>query len=120
MVSSILRTWACASLPFTPLATSSPTVPESERVAIKHEKKSEGNNEYDYIIVGVSVLVLEHGIIDRSNTTQMPLMATTLNTGAMFNITSAPEPGLENRQYAIRAGSIAGGGSSVNGALIIS
>ncbi|KAK2812244.1 hypothetical protein FQN50_001602 [Emmonsiellopsis sp. PD_5] len=123
-LSPILRTWACASLLFTSLTTSSTTLPENE--------KKSANNEYDYIIVGggltglvaahrlsedsdVSVLVLEYGIIDRSNTTQIPLMATTLNTGAMFNITSAPEPGLDNRQYSIRAGSIAGGGSSVNG-----
>lgn len=88
--------------------------------------------EYDYIIVGggltglvvanrlsedpnVSVLVLEYGIIDRSNITRVPYYGTSLNTGAMFSITSAPEPAMQNRSYAIRAGAIAGGGSSVNG-----
>lgn len=88
--------------------------------------------EYDYIIVGggltglvvanrlsedpnVSVLVLEYGIIDRSNTTRVPYYGTSLNMGAMFNITSGPEPAMQNRSYAIRAGAIAGGGSSVNG-----
>ena len=88
--------------------------------------------EYDYVIVGggltglvvanrlsedpkVSVLVLEYGIIDRSNTTRVPYYGTSLNIGAMFNITSGPEPAMQNRSYAVRAGSIAGGGSSVNG-----
>jgi choline dehydrogenase-like flavoprotein len=61
------------------------------------------------------VLVLEFGIADRSNTTLWPVNAQALNIGAMFNITSAPEPHMGGGRYSIRAGSIAGGGSSVNG-----
>jgi choline dehydrogenase len=61
------------------------------------------------------VLVLEFGIADRSNTTLWPVNAQALNIGAMFNITSAPEPAMGSGRYSIRAGSIAGGGSSVNG-----
>ena len=93
---------------------------------------STSGNTYDYVIVGggltglvaatrltedpdVNVLVLEYGIIDRSNATLVPFYATSLNTGAMFNITSAPEPFLNGNRAAVRAGSITGGGSSVNG-----
>jgi choline dehydrogenase-like flavoprotein len=61
------------------------------------------------------VLVLEFGIADRSNTTLWPFNAQALNIGAMFNISSAPEPHMGGARYSIRAGSIAGGGSSVNG-----
>ena len=88
--------------------------------------------EYDYVIVGggltglvtaarltedpdVSVLVLEYGMVDRSNVTQIPYYGTVLNTAGLRNITSASEPHLDNRQYAVRAAQIAGGGSQVNG-----
>jgi choline dehydrogenase-like flavoprotein len=94
--------------------------------------EQQSSREYDYVIVGggltglvtaarltenpdVSVLVLEYGIIDRSNVTQIPYYGTVLNTGGLRNITSAPEPHLDNRQYAVRAAQIAGGGSQVNG-----
>jgi choline dehydrogenase-like flavoprotein len=87
---------------------------------------------YDYVIVGggltglvtaarltedpdVSVLVLEYGMIDRSNVTQIPYYGTVLNTAGLRPITSAPEPNMNNRQYAIRAAQIAGGGSQLNG-----
>ncbi|KAL1614875.1 hypothetical protein SLS54_009429 [Diplodia seriata] len=87
---------------------------------------------YDYVIVGgglsglvaanrlsensdVSVLVIEYGPVDRSNKTLVPFYATSTNTAGMFNITSAPEPFMGNSTFAIMAGSIAGGGSSVNG-----
>lgn len=87
---------------------------------------------YDYVIVGggltglvtaarltenphVSVLVLEYGTIDRSNLTQIPYYATTLNTAGLRNIVSAPEPHLDNREYPVLVSQIAGGGSQVNG-----
>lgn len=65
----------------------------------------------------VSVLVLEYGIIDRSNTTQIPYLGSALNMGAMFNITSAPEKFLGDGTFGVRAGSVAGGGTTVNGML---
>jgi choline dehydrogenase-like flavoprotein len=88
--------------------------------------------KFDYVIVGggltglvtaarltedpkVSVLVLEYGIIDRSNVTQIPYYGTVLNTAGLRSIISAPEPHLDNRQYAVRASQIAGGGTQVNG-----
>ena len=90
------------------------------------------STEYDYVIVGggltglvaaarltedpdVSVLVLEYGIIDRSNVTQIPYYGTVLNTAGLRAVTSAPEPNMNNRQYAVRAAQIAGGGSQLNG-----
>lgn len=88
--------------------------------------------KFDYVIVGggltglvtaarltedpdVSVLVLEYGTIDRSNVTQIPYYGTVLNTAGLRNIISAPEPHLNDRQYAVRASQLAGGGSQVNG-----
>ena len=82
------------------------------------------STKYDYVIVGggltglvaaarltedpdVSVLVLEYGIIDRSNVTQIPYYGTVLNTAGL--------PHLNNRSFAIRASQLAGGGSQVNG-----
>lgn len=90
------------------------------------------STEYDYVIVGggltglvaaarltenpdVSVLVLEYGIIDRSNVTQIPYYGTVLNTAGLRNITSAPEPHLNNKSFAVRASQLAGGGSQLNG-----
>lgn len=78
------------------------------------------NFSYDWIISDnflrqVSVLVLEYGIIDRSNTTLVPYYGSALNVGAMFNITSAPEPFIGNTTFGVRAGSVAGGGTTVNG-----
>ena len=87
---------------------------------------------YDYIIVGggltglvtaarltenpkVSVLVLEYGKIDRSNVTMIPYYATINNLAGLRNITSAPEPHLDNQVYSVLASQIAGGGSQVNG-----
>jgi choline dehydrogenase-like flavoprotein len=88
--------------------------------------------KFDYVIVGggltglvtaarltedpkVSVLVLEYGIIDRSNVTQIPYYGTVLSTTGLRSIISAPEPHLGNRQYAVRASQVAGGGTQVNG-----
>lgn len=61
------------------------------------------------------MLVLEYGIIDRSETTQIPYLGSALNLGAMFNITSAPEPFLGDKTFGVRAGAVAGGGTTVNG-----
>lgn len=68
-----------------------------------------------WLTVEDSVLVLEFGPFDRSNKTLWPVNAQSLNTADMFNITSGPEPALGGRTYAVRAGSVPGGGSTVNG-----
>ena len=90
------------------------------------------SREGDYVVVGggltglvaaarpsehpdVSVLVFEYDIIDRSNVTQIPYYGTILNTAGLRNITSALEPHLNNKLFAVRASQLAGGRSQVNG-----
>ncbi|EEH34948.2 hypothetical protein PAAG_05995 [Paracoccidioides lutzii Pb01] len=127
ILSRASRSWWCALLLFASLVTSSAVTNGRG----KWEKRND--NEYDYIIVGggltglvaahrlsensraVSVLVLEYGVIDRSDATKIPYMGSFLNFPNMFNITTAPEPGLEGRSYSVRAGSVVGGGTTVNG-----
>ncbi|KIW42802.1 uncharacterized protein PV06_06314 [Exophiala oligosperma] len=90
------------------------------------------SQQFDYVIVGgglsglvvanrlsenskVSVLVLEFGPFDRSNQTLWPANAVLINQRDMFNITSAPEPGMAGHTYPVLAGAVPGGGSTVNG-----
>lgn len=63
----------------------------------------------------VSVLVLEYGVIDTGERTKIPYMGTKLNTNDMFKLFSAPEPFLHNTSFSVSAGSVAGGGTTVNG-----
>ncbi|OJD14192.1 hypothetical protein AJ78_05432 [Emergomyces pasteurianus Ep9510] len=122
---NVRASW-CALLLLASFATSSVLVHDNQK------RTGFARDEYDYIIVGggltglvaahrlsenlfVSVLVLEYGVIDRSNKTLIPYSATSLNVPAMFDIRTAPEPGLGGNTYAVRAGSVAGGGSTVNG-----
>jgi choline dehydrogenase-like flavoprotein len=63
----------------------------------------------------VSVLVLEYGPIDRSNTTLIPFYATQLNIPAMFDVVTAPEPFLGGSVSPVFVGAVAGGGTTVNG-----
>ncbi|KAE9986555.1 hypothetical protein EG327_004260 [Venturia inaequalis] len=90
-------------------------------------------NEYDYVIVGggltglvtaarlsenssVSVLVLEYGVIDRSNTTTIPYYGTTIQYDKMRTISSDTEPYLGNKVYTVlSAPMVAGGGTQING-----
>ncbi|RMD43391.1 hypothetical protein DV735_g1700, partial [Chaetothyriales sp. CBS 134920] len=89
-------------------------------------------NTYDYVIAGggltglvvanrlsedpnVSVLVLEYGTVDRSNQSLWPGLAATINTAALFNFTTGPEPGLDNQTFGLLIGAVVGGGSVVNG-----
>ncbi|PGH23387.1 hypothetical protein AJ80_02497 [Polytolypa hystricis UAMH7299] len=60
------------------------------------------------------VMVLEYGVINRSNITQVPYLGTGLSRGSMFNITSAPDPFISNRTYGVRAGAVVGGGLIIN------
>ncbi|KAK6076424.1 GMC oxidoreductase [Seiridium cupressi] len=93
---------------------------------------NDSSTQYDYLIVGggltglvaatrlsedpnVSVLVLEYGDFDRSNTTQIPYYGTTLNTASMRAVQTAPEPYLNDTVFSIYTGAVPGGGSQVNG-----
>ncbi|KAM0816386.1 putative Choline dehydrogenase [Seiridium cardinale] len=93
---------------------------------------NKSSTQYDYLIVGggltglvaatrlsedpnVSVLVLEYGDFDRSNTTQIPYYGTTLNTASMRAVQTAPEPYLNDTVFSIYTGAVPGGGSQVNG-----
>ncbi|KAK2803295.1 hypothetical protein FQN51_003713 [Onygenales sp. PD_10] len=83
--------------------------------------------EYDYIIVGggttgltvgdrltedgeSTVLVLEYGYFDNE---------TGMNPKRMFNITSTPQPELEDRSFFVGLGCVVGGSSSVNGQVFL-
>jgi choline dehydrogenase-like flavoprotein len=65
-----------------------------------------------------SVLVIENGYIDNSPLTSVPYESWNLNVPDMWNITSAPEPFFKNATYAIRVGSVVGGGTIINGMAI--
>ncbi|GAB7352670.1 hypothetical protein MBLNU459_g3033t1 [Dothideomycetes sp. NU459] len=100
-----------------------------------HSYSSETNansTSYDYVIVGggltglvvanrltedpsKNVLVVEYGHIDNSSTTLTPYDADGLNTADMYNIISAPQPGLDNQSFPVWIGAAVGGGSLVNG-----
>jgi choline dehydrogenase-like flavoprotein len=62
--------------------------------------------------------VIENGPIDNGPATSVPYQATILNTGDMYNITSAPEPYLNNFTFPVDVGNVVGGGTIVNGMAI--
>lgn len=64
------------------------------------------------------MLVIENGPIDIGPAASVPYMATILNTGDMYNITSAPEPYLGNLTFPVTVGNVVGGGTIVNGMAI--
>lgn len=53
--------------------------------------------------------------MDRSNLTTIPYYGTSLNTAALRDLYSAPEPYIGNQSFGVRAAQVAGGGSQVNG-----
>ncbi|KAH8803083.1 hypothetical protein F5884DRAFT_683119 [Xylogone sp. PMI_703] len=91
-------------------------------------------SSYDYIVVGGgqsglvianrlsenstrSVLVVEYGYFDNNPGQLEPTSAFTYPPADLFNATSVPQPGLNNRQGIVYAASVVGGGSTVNGML---
>ncbi|KAF3040455.1 hypothetical protein E8E12_002513 [Didymella heteroderae] len=87
---------------------------------------------YDYIVVGGgltgltvanrlsedssrTVLVIENGYISDDISTQVPSYANSLNTGLMYDITSAPNANIGGQTKPVWVGNVVGGGSVVNG-----
>ncbi|XPS69124.1 hypothetical protein M3J09_001404 [Ascochyta lentis] len=87
---------------------------------------------YDYIVVGGgltgltvanrlsedssrTVLVLENGNLVDDVSTQVPSYANSLNTGLMYDITSAPIANIGGQTRPVWVGNVVGGGSVVNG-----
>ncbi|KAJ4338987.1 hypothetical protein N0V95_007907 [Ascochyta clinopodiicola] len=87
---------------------------------------------YDYIVVGGgltgltvanrlsedssrTVLVIENGYIVDDVSTQVPSSANSLNTGLMYDITSAPNANIGGQTKPVWVGNVVGGGSVVNG-----
>ncbi|KAF1929959.1 GMC oxidoreductase [Didymella exigua CBS 183.55] len=87
---------------------------------------------YDYIVVGGgltgltvanrlsedsgrTVLVIENGYVSDDVSTQVPSYANSLNTGLMYDITSAPNVNIGGQTKPVWVGKVVGGGSVVNG-----
>ncbi|ORY09131.1 choline dehydrogenase-like protein [Clohesyomyces aquaticus] len=87
---------------------------------------------YDYVIVGggttglvmanrlsedsdKSILVIENGILNNGTLSSIPGNSGGLNLAAMYDIHSAPEPNLGNKNFLVTVGNVVGGGSYVNG-----
>ncbi|KLU90485.1 alcohol dehydrogenase [Magnaporthiopsis poae ATCC 64411] len=87
---------------------------------------------YDYVIVGggtsglvlanrlsedpaKTVLVVEYGDFERGPEVTVPLLTTGSQAARLYNVTSAPQPGLGGRSFPLRIGMAVGGGSTVNG-----
>jgi choline dehydrogenase-like flavoprotein len=60
-------------------------------------------------------LVLENGYISDDISTQVPSYANSLNTGLMYDITSAPNVNIGGQTKPVWVGNVVGGGSIVNG-----
>jgi len=87
---------------------------------------------FDYIVVGGgltgltvanrlsedssrTVLVIENGYISDDMSTKVPAYANSLNTGLMYDITSAPDANTGGKGRPVYVGNVVGGGSVVNG-----
>lgn len=66
-------------------------------------------------MIAVNVLVIENGYVERGFVADVPYGTTTPNPAYFYNITSAPEPHLDNRTFQVLVGNLVGGGSVVNG-----
>ncbi|KAF2179010.1 GMC oxidoreductase [Zopfia rhizophila CBS 207.26] len=97
------------------------------KAQIRQDSSQLSADEYDYVIVGggtsgltvgdrltvdgkFTVLVLEYGYFDTS---------VGMNPRRMFNITSEPSPGLNNRTFRVGVGCVVGGSSTVNGQVFL-
>ncbi|KAK7754952.1 hypothetical protein SLS62_003036 [Diatrype stigma] len=73
-------------------------------------------NTFDYIIVGVTVLVVENGHVDNNSKTQIPRdVADFQNITEWWNVTSTPVEHLGSAIFNVNMASVVGGGSVVNG-----
>ncbi|CAA7269318.1 unnamed protein product [Cyclocybe aegerita] len=92
------------------------------------------SDTYDYIVVGGgqsglvvanrlseiserSVLVVEYGHFDDNSGQVEPSSAGAWPQRKLFNVSSVPQPGLNNRLGAVYAAAVVGGGSTINGML---
>ncbi|KAL0931312.1 choline dehydrogenase [Colletotrichum truncatum] len=102
--------------------------------AARFAKRSvtELGDAYDYIVVGgglsglvvanrltedpdVSVLVVEYGEFDNTWDVAIPYYAANNHPNDMIQVSSIPQPGLNNRTSGVQTGTVVGGGSTVNG-----
>jgi choline dehydrogenase-like flavoprotein len=108
----------------TQLAFAFPFGGQNAQILTRAEQLQE---EYDYVIVGggtsgltvgdrlsedgkYSVLVVEYGFYDNQ---------TGMNPRRMFNLTSQPNSGLNNRNFSVGIGCVVGGSSCVNGQVFL-
>ncbi|KAL8291154.1 hypothetical protein RB597_005513 [Gaeumannomyces tritici] len=102
----------------------------SGRVVRRH--LSSLRDSYDYVIVGggtsglvlanrltenpaKTVLVIEYGDFERGPEVTVPFLTTGSQAARLYNVTSAPQPGLGGRSFPLRIGVAVGGSSTVNG-----
>jgi choline dehydrogenase-like flavoprotein len=67
-----------------------------------------------WLISVVSVLVIENGPIDNRPNVFVPYLAAA-NMDNYYDVTSAPEPFMQNTTWGVHVGNVVGGGTVVNG-----
>lgn len=83
---------------------------EQQRAKTKNESK---RLNAEFLLA--TVLVVEYGYFENNVSQIQPQSAKSYQRKHLYNVTSIPQPGLNNRTYITYASAVVGGGSTVNG-----